>query len=425
MRKIYTFLAYLIMPLVLIRLCWKAYIRKQKVSRLKERFGYVDTRNQGGIWLHAVSVGETIAAVPLVKKLQAQYPELPIVITTMTVTGAERVAALFDDRILHCYVPYDLPAALHRFITRKKPKILIIMETEIWPNLLSVCQQRKVPILLANARLSAKSLRGYQKIGFWMRKLLPALNYIAAQTKDDAERFSALGASPQQLVITGSVKFDMTVPESARQQAQVFSERFGMRPVWIAASTHEAEEDIIVRSAHQVLQQLSDALLLWVPRHPERFSKVMSLAKKQGFTVGLRSSEEVIPPTTQIVIGDSMGELLAYYAASDVAFVGGSLVPTLGGHNLLEPAMLNLPVISGPHLFNFTEIFRLLQEADAMRIVHDAESLANSVITLLQDGALRARLGSRGLQVVQQNLGAVDKHMALIAALLNHQEEKQ
>lgn len=417
MRKIYTFLAYLIMPLVLIRLCWKAYIRKQKISRLKERFGYVDSRNSGGIWLHAVSVGETIAAVPLVKKLQAQYPELPIVVTTMTSTGAERAAALFDDRIQHCYVPYDLPAALHRFITLKKPKILIIMETEIWPNLLSVCQERKLPILLANARLSEKSLRGYQKIGFWIKKLLPALNYIAVQNKADAARFSALGASAQQLVITGSVKFDMTVPESARQQAQVFRERFGMRPIWIAASTHEGEEEIILKAAHQVLQQLPNALLLWVPRHPERFSKVASLAKKQGFTVTLRSLEETVSPTTQIVIGDSMGELLAYYGSADVAFVGGSFIP-VGGHNLLEPAMLNLAVITGPNLFNFAEIFRLLQEADAIRVVEDAQSLADRVVSLLQDSALRAQLGHHGLQVVQQNIGAVDRHMALIAELL-------
>lgn len=423
MRKIYTFLAYLAMPVVLMRLCWKTYRRQQKITRLQERFGYVDAKNQGGIWLHAVSVGEVIAAVPLVKKLQVKYPHYPIVVTTMTITGAERALALFDDRVQHCYVPYDLPAALQRFIALKNPKLLIIMETEIWPNLLYVCQKRKLPLLLANARLSEKSLRGYQKIRFWLKDLFPAFHYIAAQTKEDAARFAALGALPQQLVITGSVKFDMTVPESALQQALVFKERFGKRPIWIAASTHEAEEDIILKAAQRVLKQLPDALLVWVPRHPERFAKVKALAQKQGLSVSLRSLEEVVAPTTQIIVGDSMGELLAYYGASDVAFVGGSLVPPLGGHNLLEPAMLNLPIITGPHIFNFKEVFRLLQQADALRVADDAEALAATVVSLLQDSVLRAQLGHHGLQVVQQNVGAVDKHLALIAELLDKEKK--
>ncbi len=418
MRTIYTLIAYLIMPLVLARLYWKAYRRKQKVTRLKERFGYCNTGMQGGIWLHAVSVGEVIAAVPLVKKLKIKYPHYPIVITTMTVTGAERVAALFDDSVQHCFVPYDLPLAIKRFLAAKKPKILIIMETELWPNLLYVCQQQQLPVLLANARMSARSLRGYQKIGFWMKDILKAFQYIAAQTKDDADRFSALGASAQQLVITGSVKFDMTVPESSTQQAHLFRQRFGaMRPIWIAASTHEDEEEIVLKAAQLVLKQLPNALLLWVPRHPERFSKVMARALKQGLNVTLRSLDEDVSESTQIVVGDSMGELLAYYGASDVAFVGGSLIPT-GGHNLLEPAMLGLPVITGPHIFNFSEIFKLLQLADALRVVNDEQSLAAAVLTLLQDGTLRAQLGQHGLQVVQQNQGAVDKHMALIGPLL-------
>lgn len=418
MRKIYTLIAYLIMPLVLARLFWKAYRRKQKVSRLRERFGYCDTHNQGGIWLHAVSVGEAIAAVPLVKKLKIQYPHYPIVITTMTVTGAERVAALFDDSVQHCFVPYDLPFAIKGFLAAKKPKILIIMETELWPNLLYVCQQQQLPVLLANARLSPRSLGGYQKIGFWMRDILKAFRYIAAQTQDDADRFSALGASTQQLVITGSVKFDMTVSESSIQQAQLFRQRFGsMRPIWIAASTHEGEEEMVLKAAQLVLKQLPNALLLWVPRHPERFLKVMAQVKKQDLSVTLRSLNEEVAENIQVVVGDSMGELLAYYGASDVAFVGGSLIST-GGHNLLEPAMLSLPVITGPHIFNFTEIFRLLQQADALRVVNDEQSLAEAVLILLQDGALRAQLGHHGLQVVQQNQGAVDKHMALIGQLL-------
>lgn len=418
MRTIYTFIAYLIMPLVLLRLFWKAYLRKQKVSRLKERFGYCDTRNQGGIWLHTVSVGEAIAAVPLVKKLKIKYPHYPIVITTMTVTGAERVAALFDDSVQHCFVPYDLPQAIRRFLIRKKPKILIIMETELWPNLLSVCQRDNLPLLLANARLSSRSLRGYQKIAFWMKDILKAFHYIAAQTKDDADRFVALGASAQQLVITGSVKFDMTVPESSAQQAHLFRQRFGItRPIWIAASTHEGEEEFVLKAAQLVLKQLPNALLLWVPRHPERFSKVTTLAKKQGLNVTLRSLDEAVSECTQIVVGDSMGELLAYYGAADVAFVGGSLIAT-GGHNLLEPAMLGLPVITGPNIFNFTEIFRLLQQADALRVVNDEYTLAATVLTLLQDSSLCTQLGQRGLQVVQQNQGAVDKHMVLVEQLL-------
>ena len=418
MRTIYTFIAYLIMPLVVLRLFWKSYVRKQKVSRLKERFGYCDTRNQGGIWLHAVSVGEVIAAVPLVKKLKANYPHYPIVITTMTVTGAERVAALFDDGVQHCFVPYDLQQAINRFLNNKKPKILIVMETELWPNLLAVCEQHQLPALLANARLSARSLRGYQKIAFWMKDILKAFHYIAAQTKDDAERFAAVGAAAQQLVITGSVKFDMTVSESSIQQAHLFRQRFGaMRPIWIAASTHEGEEEIVLKAAQLVLKQLPHALLLWVPRHPERFSKVSVLAKKQGLNVTLRSLDEDVSENTHIIVGDSMGELIAYYGAADVAFVGGSLIST-GGHNLLEPAMLGLPIITGPHIFNFHEIFKLLQQADALRVVNDEQSLAMMVLALLQDSTLRAQLGHNGQQVVQQNQGAVAKHMVLIEQLL-------
>ena len=418
MRRIYTLFAYLLMPLVLLRLWWKAIVRKQKIARLKERFGYCDNRNQGGIWLHAVSVGEVIAAVPLVKKLKSQYPQYPIVITTMTVTGAERVDALFDDSIQHCFVPYDLPRAIERFLTIKKPKILIIMETEIWPNLLHVCQAKQLPVLLANARLSARSLRGYQKIRCWMRSILNSFQAIAAQTKDDANRFAALGATSQQLVVTGSVKFDMVIPESNFQQAHVFRQRWGeMRPVWIAASTHEGEEDSILKAAHLILKALPNALLLWVPRHPERFTKIAAAAKRQGLNVALRSEDTAISATTHIVVGDSMGELFAYYASADVVFVGGSLI-SLGGHNLLEPAMLGLPVLTGPHIFNFNEIFRLLQEADALRVVTDAKSLANTVLQLLQDSALRTQLGSHGQQVVQQNQGAVDRHMALIDKLL-------
>ncbi len=422
MRKIYTFLAYLVMPLVLIRLCWKTYRRRQKLSRLKERFGYSDTQNQDGIWVHAVSVGETIAAVPLIKQLQIQYPHLPLVITTMTVTGAERAAALFDASVQHCYVPYDLPGAIRRFLDRKKPKLLIVMETEIWPNLLSICHQRKLPVLLANARLSPKSFKEYQRIRFWLRSLLPAFRSIAAQTKEDADRFRALGASPQQLMITGSVKFDMTVPDSAREQSHVFRERFGARPIWIAASTHEGEEEIIVKGLGLVLEQLPNALLIWVPRHPERFAKVMSLVQKNGFKAQLRSEDNVVESTTQVLIGDSMGELLAYYGASDVAFVGGSLIP-IGGHNLLEPALLYKPIITGPHVFNFTEIFKLLQQADAVCGVEDAASLAKIVIALLQDSTLRQQLGHSGWQVVQQNQGAVERHMKLIATLLKNGKE--
>lgn len=422
MRKIYTFLAYLVMPLVLIRLCWKTYRRRQKLARLKERFGYSDTQNQDGIWVHAVSVGETIAAVPLIKQLQIQYPHLPLVITTMTVTGAERAAALFDASVQHCYVPYDLPGAMHRFLDRKKPKLLIVMETEIWPNLLSICQQRKLPVLLANARLSPKSFKRYQRIRFWLRSLLPAFGSIAAQTKEDADRFHALGASSQQLTITGSVKFDMTVSDSAREQSHAFRERFGTRPIWIAASTHEGEEEMIVKALHLVLEQLPNALLVWVPRHPERFSKVLSLVHKNGFKAELRSANTVVEPTTQVLIGDSMGELLAYYGASDVAFVGGSLIP-IGGHNLLEPALLYKPIITGPHVFNFTEIFKLLQQADAVCMVEDAASLAKIVIALLQDSTLRQQLGHSGWQVVQQNQGAVERHMKLIATLLKNGNE--
>ncbi len=420
LKIIYTVLSYLAVPVLLIRLIWKSRRQKGYLQRMNERFGFFTPPNASKtLWIHAVSVGEVIATAPLIKQIREQYPDLWIVMTTMTLTGAQQAKTLFDKDITHLYAPYDIPFVMARFLKKINPLATIIMETEIWPHLLDACHKRQIPVFLANARLSAKSAAGYKKFAHFARAVLQQFTLIAAQTQADAQRFIALGVAPDKIHITGSIKFDQNVPASTVEKAALFKSLWCQNhSTWIAASTHEGEEKMILESFQQAKQIIPNLLLILVPRHPERFPKIIQLTQKFGFNTLLRSTNKKATLDTDVVIGDSMGELLAYYAAADVAFVGGSLIP-VGGHNLLEPAAVGVAAITGPHLFNFKQIANMLHEAQALEIINNSHELTTIVVDFLQDNNKRYLAGERGRAVVEQNRGAVQTHLQILDSLLN------
>ncbi|MEW7983696.1 MAG: 3-deoxy-D-manno-octulosonic acid transferase [gamma proteobacterium symbiont of Phacoides pectinatus] len=414
MRYLYTLIWYLLLPGYLLRLYWRSLRAPAYRDRLSERFGFADLRVCGvSIWIHSVSVGETQAAEPLVRQLLERYPGYPVVITTTTPTGAERVRTLFGDTVLHAYFPLDIPFAVDRFLERTRPAVLVMMETEIWPNLLLACRRRSIRTVLANARMSARSAAGYARFSGLSREVFAALDAVAAQTAPDAARFVALGACPERVRVTGSIKFDVRLPASLREQAEVLRRQWGGRAVWVAASTHEGEEAQVLEAHQRVLAAHPGALLVLVPRHPERFERVAALVKKTGLTLARRSSGTVVGGGTQVCLGDTMGELMVFLAAADAAFVGGSLVPT-GGHNVLEPAALGLPVVFGPHMFNFSTISTMLLEEGAALEVGSAEALSEVIGGWLGDASERTRVGARGREMVAANRGAVQRLLEVL-----------
>ena len=421
MRYIYNFIFYLILPLILLRLLWKARKLAAYKKRCLERFAYLKISPlKDSIWVHAVSLGETNAAIPLIKSLKEHYPDTTIVVTTMTPTGSERVNKIFGDSVFHVYVPYDYSGAVKRFLNYTNPRLLIIMEKELWPNILYYCHKRHIPILVANAKFSQHSFNGYRKIKKLTQQMLHNINMIAAQTQLDAQRFINLGADPKKITVTGNLKFDITLPENLSGKAQQIRASWGMdRPIWVAGSTHAGEEEKVLQAHKKIKQALPNALLILVPRHPERFAQITELAKKQNFNVIIRTKQDKCTPTTDIIIGDTMGELLLFYAASDVAFVGGSLMPDIGGHNVLEPAALNIPIITGPYLSNFSEISQLLETAGALIKINNAEQLAETIIKLFQNPSLRKKQSTAAAQVIEQNRGALNKIMEKINILLS------
>jgi 3-deoxy-D-manno-octulosonic-acid transferase len=420
---VYTAVQLLALPAVLVRLVLRARRNRAYVRDLGQRFGLHAPRfARAPVWVHAVSVGEAQAAVPLVREVLRRHPQLPLLMTTTTPTGRDRVRAAFGDAVVHRYLPYDLPPLVSLFLDRVRPGLLVVMETELWPNLFAACAARDVPILLANLRLSDRSARGYRAVGALTREMLGRVTAIAAQSEEDAARVLALGAPVDAVEVTGSVKFDLHVAASLREEAQVLRRRFGTdRSVFIAASTHDGEDAQILDAYAAVLEQLPRCLLVLVPRHPERFTAAAALCRRRGFATALRSRSQTAFDTVDVFVGDSMGELPLFYAASDVAFVGGSLVPT-GGHNLLEPAALGLPVLFGPYVFNFAEISRLLLEAGAAWQVADARGLAEHALALLKDANLRHNAGDRGRQLVERHRGARDRLMTLIEHCLDESQ---
>lgn len=383
--------------------------------RWAERFGYIhDVGYEKTIWLHAVSVGEVQAALPLLQGLREQYPGMPVVVTTMTPTGSERVRETLGEDVIHVYLPYDLPGAVQRFLRKVRPSLAIIMETELWPNLFYYCHRQGIPVIVANARLSERSARRYHRFHELTRRTLQLVCAFAVQADADALRLKQLGANDSSVYVTGNIKFDIRIPASLHEQAQALRREWSQdRPVWIAASTHEGEDDVVLEAFADVKKKIPQALLVLVPRHPERFARVAALCRRQGYRVLMRSEHQVCDGTIDIVIGDTMGELRLFYGAVDVAFVGGSLVST-GGHNVLEPAALSLPIIFGPHMFNFSEISRLLMEADAAVRVENARELARTVIMFLTDTRRRLATGERACKVIERNRGALDKMLAII-----------
>ena len=421
-RTLYTLLFHLGLPLVAIRLWLRARKAPAYARRIGERFALnLPVMQPGGIWVHAVSVGESIAAAPMIRELLKRYPQLPITVTCMTPTGSERIQALFanEPRIQHCYLPYDLPWAAARFLDRVKPRLGVIMETELWPNHIHQCAKRGIPVALANARLSARSAKGYARFAGLTRPMLEEMSLIAVQTEAEAERFRLLGAHPECVEVTGSIKFDLSIDPQLLIKARALREQWQAqeRPVWIAASTHEGEDEIVLSAHRQLLASYPNGLLILVPRHPERFNSVFQLCQREGFATVRRSSGEPVAAQTQVLLGDTMGELLFLYALADSAFVGGSLVPN-GGHNLLEPAALAKPVLSGPHLFNFLEIAAKLREAAALEEVEDAQGLALAVQRLFELPQDAQRMAEAGLKVMQLNQGALQRLLDGLARLM-------
>ncbi|MGK4362995.1 lipid IV(A) 3-deoxy-D-manno-octulosonic acid transferase [Ectopseudomonas chengduensis] len=419
-RLLYTLLLHLALPLIALRLALRARKAPAYARRINERFSLgLPTMKPGGIWVHAVSVGESIAAAPMIRALQAHYPDLPITVTCMTPTGSERIQALFGASVQHCYLPYDLPWAAARFLDRVQPRLAVVMETELWPNHIHQCAKRGIPVALANARLSERSARGYARFGKLTAPMLGELSLIAVQTQTEAQRFLDLGARPGCVEVTGSIKFDLKIDAELLQRADALRQQWQAttRPVWIAASTHAGEDEIVLAAHRQLLKTQPDALLILVPRHPERFNSVHELCISERLTTRRRSTAEAVQASDQVLLGDTMGELLFLYALADIAFVGGSLVAN-GGHNLLEPAALGKPVLSGPHLFNFLEIAAQLREAGALSEVENAMQLADKVAALLNEPSKMQRMSQVGLSVLKANQGALERLLEGLQRLL-------
>ncbi|HEX5307084.1 MAG TPA: lipid IV(A) 3-deoxy-D-manno-octulosonic acid transferase [Dyella sp.] len=415
MRFLYTLLMYLATPVIVLRLLTRGMRHGSYHQRWPERFGVFPSRGiSGSLWVHAVSVGEVNAAEPLIKALQRAYPHAPLVVTTVTPTGSSRVRQLFGDSVFHVYLPYDLPFAVRRFLQRVRPRLAIIVETEIWPNLYFACHKRGIPLMIVNARLSERSLRGYRPALGLVRAALRCVSHVSAQSRTDAARYRMLGAPAEKIVVSGNLKFDMPVPAQAQEQGQALRVQWGpLRPVWMAASTHEGEELAVLEAHLEVLQRLPDALLLLAPRHPDRFRLVEHLVRNLGFAVGTRSADRVAAASHQVFVIDAMGELMPFFAAADLAFVGGSLVP-IGGHNVLEPAALSRPVLVGPHTFNFDDITQtMIQRGGAQRVAR-SEALGAAVLQLLRDRPSLHRMGERAYAVFDSEQGAVGRVMTLI-----------
>jgi 3-deoxy-D-manno-octulosonic-acid transferase len=414
LRRLYTLVLVLALPLVLLRLLWRSVRAPAYRKRISERFGWFPQPSTwGGLWVHAVSVGEVQAIVPLVQALLDEHPELPITVTTTTPTGSARVREQLGARVLHVYFPYDLPFALTAFIRRVRPRVLLMVETEIWPNLLHACRRNGIFTLLANARLSERSARRYARLGAFTRETFGRIDCVAAQAESDAARFRALGVPPARVRVTGSVKFDIRIPASLAEQAEALRRDWHGRPVWVAGSTHEGEDELVLFAHHAVLRRCPGALLILVPRHPERFERVADLCHRERLRLARRSRPGEYAADTQVYLGDTMGDLPALLGSADVAFIGGSLVQT-GGHNMLEAAAQGVPVCFGPHVFNFAAVSALLLEAGAARQVADERALAELLVDWFEDASQRAEVGEKGRRVVEQNRGAVERLKALI-----------
>jgi len=414
-RFFYTLGLWLLLPYVLFHLLWRARKQREYLQHIGERFGlYKASTDKPAIWLHTVSVGETRAAATLVQQLRERYPDHRILLTHTTPTGRAASEQLYGDDVVRVYLPYDYPFAVQRFLDHFQPRVGVLLETEIWFNLIRTCHERRVPLLLLNARLSERSARRYARFPRLIRAGLHELHLIGAQTEDDAMRLASLGnlAVP----VMGNLKFDIAPPPAMLESGKRLRALFGeQRPVFLVASTREGEEELLLDALRHA--NVEHLLTVIVPRHPQRFDEVAALIQRHGLRMQRRSANEPVAADTQVVLGDSMGEMFAYYAACDIAFIGGSLLP-LGGQNLIEACAVGKPVLIGPHTFNFAQATELAVASGAALQVSDTGDLVRQLNILLRDTASLARMGQAGLQFVSDNQGATERAMTLIGLAL-------
>ncbi len=421
MRRLYSAIAYTLAPLYCAVLLWRGLKEHGYWRHFGQRFGLGPVLGSQSLWIHTASLGEVQASRALVLELQRQAHDVPIVLTTSTASGASRARALFDaQRVDVRYVPLDLPGSVRRFFDRVKPRLALVLETEIWPNLYHECARRGIPLVLASARISERSAGRYAMLPGLFRRTLARCAVVAAQTDTDAARFRRLGAAPERTQVVGNIKFDLAIPPAIEERGRALRARYaGARAVWVAGSTHEGEERSALEAYERVRHLQPDVLLIIAPRHPPRFAEVSTWLEQRGISFARRSRNEMCESRAGILLLDTLGELLEFYAAADVVFVGGSLVP-VGGHNLLEPAALGRAIVTGPHQFNAPETARLLRERGGLSIVQDAAELGAKVAELLVNPEARAEMGARAREAVEQNRGAVARLLALITPLLGN-----
>lgn len=415
LKLIYSLLLTLVAPFLLYSLYKKKPGKPAFKGRWKEHFGFtpaLEIETQP-IWIHAVSVGEVIAVIPLIKQLKNQHANITIVVTTTTSTGAQQVAKI-KEFAEHRYMPIDFSFAVKRFISIIKPQQFIIMETELWPNTLAVVNKAEIPITVINARLSQRSYLRYKKVQLFFNLLAQNIDHILCQTSEDAQRFNLLGINPQKVTVTGSMKFDISISKAILHQGEQLRQKLGSsKPVWIAASTHIGEDQQLLAAHRLLLTHIPNALLILVPRHPERFTSTLQLSQQLGFNSLSHSSHGDIDDNTQVYLGDTMGEMLTFIEAADICFMAGSLIgDKVGGHNILEPAALAKPILNGPSYYNFTEITQQLIAAQACTICANEQQISERLITLFNDKELQQQQGQSALNIVNKNRGAIEKTIA-------------
>jgi 3-deoxy-D-manno-octulosonic-acid transferase len=422
MRLLYLAAVYLAAPVISVMLALRGLRDRTYWRNFSERFGLGTPLAKSPVWVHAVSVGEVQAAAALVAALRTRYPDTPVLVTTFTPTGAARARALFRGTAEVRFLPFDLPGAVRRFLHRAHPTLAIIIETELWPNLYRQCRRRRIPLIIASARLSRRSIERYRRLGALFKETVAGGVVVAAQGEGDAERFRALGAASERTHVTGNLKFDLELPPDIDEHGRALREQYAPNDaVWVAGSTHGGiEEEAVIQAHRHVCAVHPGALLVLAPRHPNRFGEVAAWVERQGMTLLRRSQPSTVnggPDDPKVLLLDTLGELLFFYAGADVAFVGGSLVP-IGGHNLLEPAAVGLPVLTGPNNSNGEDIARMLLDCGAAEVVRDGAELGSRVAELLSDRARRVEMGKRGRAVIDRNRGALEKLLTLIDSLL-------
>jgi len=423
LKLLYQVLLVCWLPWVVVRLRWRARKEPEYGKRIAERFGHVpEGVPNRPIWFHTVSAGEAIAAAGLIRQLTEEFAEVPFLVTTMTPTGSAQVRQKLEDCVSHCYAPYDFRWGVKRFFDAVQPRLLVLMETELWPNMIDEASKREVPVLLVNARLSERSAKGYNRVKSLTRRMLAQLHFVACQYQNHAERFINIGVDPSRIGVLGSVKFDVELPLDHEEKARHLQATWGLgdRPVWIAGSTHSGEEQVVLAAHRLIREQHPDACLLLVPRHPARTDAVVTLTEQAGFSTQLMSAPapqhpgaNVASDVIDVIVGDTMGQLLYLYGVSEVAFIGGSLVP-VGGHNPIEAAICGIPLLMGPETFNFPDVVAAFSDAGSLQLVYDAKELASGVSALFTDTAERKRRGAVASRVVADNTGATERLRELL-----------